>query len=192
MRKVYNILLIILIIIAIILSAYIIINRVKTNKNQSALADKVNEIENSIKQDGDEVQSTYEGFSCIGIIEIPKIQIKYPIIDAIPTFENMRVSICKFWGTKLHDVGNYCIAGHHTYDGTMFGNLNKLEINDVITITDMEGIKLDYIVFDKLVIDPNDTSIVNSVDPSSREITLITCINRNKSRLIIKARTNDK
>ena len=192
MKKVYNVLLIILIIIAIILSTYIIVTRVKRSKNQLALANKVNEIESIIKQDSNEVQTTYEGFSCIGIIEIPKIQIKYPIIDATPTFENMRVSICKFWGSKLHDVGNFCIAGHHTYDGTMFGNLNKLEMNDIITITDMEGVKLDYLVFDKLVIDPNDTSIVNSVDPSTREITLITCINRNKSRLIIKARTNDK
>ena len=192
MKKVYNIILAFLIIIAIILGSMIFINHYKSKKNQLELANKVNEIENIINQESsDRPQATYEGFDCIGIIEIPKIGIKYPIIDASPTFDNMRISICKFWGTKLHDVGNFCIAGHHTYNGTMFGNLNELETNDIIKITDLEGKCLDYVVFDKLVIDPNDTSIVDSVDPTTREITLITCINRNKNRLIIKARTND-
>lgn len=192
MREVYNVLLVVLIIVAIILGTIIGIKFFKTRKNEKALAGKVQEIENIINQgESNNIQTTYQGFDCIGIIEIPKIQIKYPIIDANPSFENMRVSICKFWGTKLHDIGNFSMAGHHTYDGTMFGNLNQLENEDIIKVTDLSGETIDYIVFDKLVVDPNDTSIVNSVDPNTREITLITCINRNKFRLIIKARAKD-
>ena len=163
MRKVYNVLLVVLIIVAIILGTIIGIKFFKTRKNEKALAGKVQEIENIINQgESNNIQTTYQGFDCIGIIEIPKIQIKYPIIDANPSFENMRVSICKFWGTKLHDIGNFSMAGHHTYDGTMFGNLNQLENEDIIKVTDLSGETIDYIVFDKLVVDPNDTSIANS------------------------------
>ena len=192
MRKVYNILLIVLIIAAVILGSIISYKFFKTHKNEKELAGKVQEIESIINQgENNNIQTTYQGFDCIGIIEIPKIQIKYPIIDANPSFENMRVSICKFWGTNLHDIGNFSMAGHHTYDGTMFGNLNRIEKDDVIIITDLSGKSLEYVVFDKLIVDPNDTSIIDSEDPNTREITLITCINRNKLRLIIKARAND-
>ena len=47
---------------------------------------------------------------------------------------------------------------------------------------------IEYKVFEIYSIDPDDVSIVNSVDPNTREITLITCTNGHKNRLITKAR----
>ena len=68
MKKVYNIILAFLIIIAIILGSMIFINHYKSNKNQLELANKVNEIENIINQENsNKPQATYEGFDCIGI-----------------------------------------------------------------------------------------------------------------------------
>ena len=54
MKKVYNIILAFLIIIAIILGSMIFINHYKSKKNQLELANKVNEIENIINQENSE------------------------------------------------------------------------------------------------------------------------------------------
>ena len=50
------------------------------------------------------------------------------------------------------------------------------------------GDKVEYIIFDIYTIDPNDVSCVKSVEEGTREITLITCTNGHKNRLITKAR----
>ena len=100
----------------------------------------------------------------------------------------MQVSITKFWGNNVNDVGNFSMAGHNYLDGTMFGKTKKLEIGDSIQMTDLTGKTIEYRIFDKYVIDPNDVTCVNSVEPNTREITLITCTNGRTNRLIIKAR----
>ena len=55
-------------------------------------------------------------------------------------------------------------------------------------MTDLSGKTIEYEVFSQYIIDPNDVTCVNSVDPETREITLITCKNGRSNRLITKAR----
>lgn len=43
-------------------------------------------------------------------------------------------------------------------------------------------------IYDKLVIDPNDVTILASKDKTIRKVTLITCTNGNYNRLILKAK----
>ena len=122
-----------------------------------------------------------------GIIEIPKLKLEYPIIDKTSD-EAMEVSITKFWGNDVNEVGNFTMAGHNYLDGTMFGSIKKLDIGDTINMTDLNGKTLEYKIFDKYVIDKNDVKCVNSVENNTREITLLTCINGRKNRLVVKAR----
>ena len=70
----------------------------------------------------------------------------------------------------------------------MFGKTKYLEKGDIIQITDKKNRTVDYEVFDYYIIDPNDVSCVESVDGNTKEVTLITCSNGNKKRLITKAR----
>jgi sortase A len=88
----------------------------------------------------------------------------------------------------VNEVGNLCLAGHNNYDGTMFGKVKKLELGDVINLTDLEGTIKQYTIYDKYITNPNDISITETKEFGSRELTLITCTNGNKERLIIKAR----
>ena len=127
------------------------------------------------------------GYKVLGIIRIPKIELEYPILNET-TNASMKKSITKFWGPELNQIGNLTLAGHNNKDGTMFGKTKKLEKGDIIQIEDLYKNTVQYQIFDKYVIDPNDVSCVESIDPSAREITLITCTNGNKNRLIIKAR----
>ena len=100
----------------------------------------------------------------------------------------MEVSITKFWGNDVNEIGNFTMAGHNYLDGTMFGSIKKLDIGDAINMTDLNGKTIEYKIFDKYVIDKNDVECVKSVENNTREITLLTCINGRKNRLVIKAR----
>ena len=100
----------------------------------------------------------------------------------------MKISIVKYWGKQVNDLGNLSIAGHNNYDGTMFGKTKKLELDDIVELTDLTGRTIEYKIYDIFVTDPNDVTILETKDEASREVTLITCTNGNKERLILKAK----
>ena len=91
-------------------------------------------------------------------------------------------------GNKINEIGNVTLAGHNNLNGTLFGKIKKLENGDVIELTDIQNVTLKYKVFKKYSVDPNDITVILPEQENVREITLITCTNGNKNRLIIKAR----
>ena len=100
----------------------------------------------------------------------------------------MKISIIKYWGENVNDYGNLSIAGHNNKSGTMFGKTKKLEIGDIVELTDLIGQTIQYSIYDIFVTNPNDVSILLPKDENIREVTLITCTNGNKQRLILKAK----
>lgn len=196
-NKIYNI---ILIILGIALVGTIILiaikyggNQIKEGKLQSVVdevktkIEYINQNDASTDIEAKQVQVEYNGYHVVGIIKIPAIDIEYPIIDKTSD-QAMEVSITKFWGNNVNDIGNFTMAGHNYLDGTMFGKTKKLNIGDKIEMTDLTGNTIEYEIFDKYVIDPNDVTCVNSVQENTREITLLTCTNGRSNRLVIKAR----
>lgn len=188
MKNFLNIVLVILIVIAIAIGTIIVIEYIRREKNEEKLSEVVKKIEN-INTDSnlDQIDIKFENYDVEGIIEIPKIEIKYPIVSQTSD-EAMKVAITKFWGGAVNDIGNYTMAGHNYKNGTMFGKTKYLEIGDIIKMTDLNLNTIEYEVFKIYTIDPDDVSCVESVDPNSREITLITCTNGHKNRLVTKAR----
>ena len=190
MKKIYNILLIILIIIAIIVGTILAVKYGGNYINEKEIKETVSRIEEQIQnsQNGERLKSFYKGYEIEGIIEIPKIKIKYPIIDDT-TDLTMKISVTKFWGPdEPNEIGNFCIAGHNNIDGTMFGKTKYLEIGDTINITDLNNNTVQYKVFNIYTVNPDDVSYVESVEEGTREVTLITCTKGHEERLIIKAR----
>lgn len=193
MKKVCDIILILLIIGAIIFGVIIGSEYIRRVKNEDKLSAVVAQIE-SINTDTSEISEEskqeiikVDGYDVEGIIEIPKINIKYPIVSTTSD-EAMKVAITKFWGTNINDIGNYTMAGHNYKNGTMFGKTKYLEIGDKIKMIDLNLNTVEYEIFKIYTIDPDDVTCVESVDPNSREITLITCTNGHKNRLVTKAR----
>lgn len=186
--KISSILLILLVIAAIALIICISIVITKRNKNEREVKEVIAEVSENLQEDP-EAQIPYidyDGYQVIGTIKIEKINIEYPILTE-STEESLKKSICRFGNGKVNEIGNLCLAGHNYLNGVFFGKANKLENGDEISITDLHGNEVIYKVFDKYITDPNDVSILNSVKEGRREITLVTCINGNKDRLIIKA-----
>lgn len=189
MKKIYDIILFILIFAAVAVIILIAVKYGKNHINESEIKNTLNEIEIAMIDDKKNMQLEYKGYQIEGIIEIPKIDIKYPILSQTSD-ESMKISITKFWGNGVNEIGNYCLAGHNNKDGTMFGKTRRLEIGDIIKLTNLNNETLDYYIFKIYSVDPNDTSYVNSIYENTKEVTLITCTNGHKNRLIIKAKAN--
>lgn len=188
--KICKVLLICLIITAIVIAIFIGVKYVNMFKRENVAKDVIAEINRSFKQPENSIQEIdeqIEGHKVIGIIKIPKINLEYPILETTSK-ETLNLSITKFWGNKINEIGNVTLAGHNNFNGTMFGKTKKLEIGDIIELTDIQNITLKYKIFKKYVIDPNDITVILPEQEGVREVTLITCTNGNKNRLIIKAR----
>lgn len=192
MKKVYNILLAIILLAMIVVVAMIIVKYAGNSKNEQEVSKMIESIKEEVAKEEqeeylEEIEMEYKGYKVVGIIKIPKIDLEYPILSET-TNASMKLSITKFWGNGVNKIGNLSLAGHNNYDGTMFGKTKNLEIGDTIELTDMYNITRRYTIYDKFITDPNDISIIEADNFGSREVTLITCSNGNKERLIIKAR----
>ena len=122
-----------------------------------------------------------------------EINIKYPILELEnPTPEDakgpMKYGIIKYWGKGINDYGNLSLAGHNKYNGTMFGKLKNLSLGDIVELTNLNKTTMRYKINDIIKTTPNDISILQTKDNSIRELTLITCTNGNKERLVVKAK----
>lgn len=188
-NKICNIILVILVIAFISIVLNIGIKYTKHRSNEEQLQDVVKEFKNELNtsdEETKEIKLEYNGYNVVGIINIPKLGIEFPILD-ITNDDSMKVSVTKFWGNNVNDIGNFTIVGHNNLDGTMFSNTKKLKIGDEIILTDLSGKTLKYRIFDKYIIEPNDVSCTESVNKDQREVTLITCTNGRRNRLVIKA-----
>ena len=192
MKKVYNLIIAVLIVALIVVVAMIVIRYGGNYLNEKEVSSSLETIEEELnKEETQQSESLpeleFKGYKIEGIIEIPKINIKYPIIDHTNE-ETMKVSITKFWGPQANEIGNYTVAGHNNKDGTMFGKTKYLQIGDKIKLTNLKNETIEYEIIKKYSIDPDDVSCVESVENGTREITLITCTNGHKNRLVTKAR----
>lgn len=192
MKKVYNLIIAVLIVALIVVVAMIVIRYGGNYLNEKEVSSSLETIEEELnKEETQQSESLpeleFKGYKIEGIIEIPKINIKYPIIDHTNE-ETMKVSITKFWRPQANEIGNYTVAGHNNKDGTMFGKTKYLQIGDKIKLTNLKNETIEYEIFKIYSIDPDDVSCVESVENGTREITLITCTNGHKNRLVTKAR----
>lgn len=135
-----------------------------------------------------ETESLVEN-SIFGIIEIPKINIYYPVFSYLSK-ENLKVSPCKLYGTNLNENTNICIAGHNYNNDMFFSNIDKLQNGDEIYIYNNNGFKYIYKVFGKYEVKENDLSPIYNYNKNEKTLTLITCNNLNNNRIIIKAKQN--
>lgn len=123
----------------------------------------------------------------IGRITIPKIGVDYPIFSETTT-ELLKKSPCKFWGADPNQVGNFCIVGHNYRNSLFFSKVPTLVNGDIIEITDLSNTTLQYSVYDTFIVDPDNTDCTSQLTNGKKEITVITCTNDGKQRVIVKAR----
>ena len=154
---------------------------------------KVNEIaeDNEVITDKSQEQSsnTYKNNNSatnnpgtIGILRISSINLKAPIVNGE---ENLNYVVAKYKNSpNFGENGNTILAAHNNMKGSIFRNLYKVKIGDTVEVQkDNEVFK--YKITQREIVEPNDPRLLTQ-DLSKKEITLITCTNRAKQRLILK------
>jgi sortase A len=125
----------------------------------------------------------------VGIIEIPTINLKLPILKGTSK-KVLDVGAGYLEGTAYPGhKGNSAIAAHRSRTfGKMFNRLAEIHSGDEVVIETKEGL-FRYVVFDKFIVKPTDLHVLKNSE-NEKIITLITChpLKNPTHRLIIQAR----
>ncbi len=160
----------------------------EAQENTIADTDGTNPLE-QIKDSNTSTKSkrTYKGFGVLGTMQIPATNFKYPVLEKV-TKKSIETAVAYLYGSGLNQSGNTVIIGHNYRNGLFFSNNKKLKVGDKIYITDNDGKKLTYTIYNKFETTPEDTSFYQRDTGGKPEVTLSTCTDDSKARLIIFAK----
>ena len=142
-----------------------------------------------------QTETTPSGYNYkkISIINIPKINANYAVLqgetgDVKETEALLKISPVKYHGHEPNEVGNFCIVGHNYRNSKFFSKVPTLVVGDTVELTDLTKRKITYQVYDKYTVDPSDLSCTTQLTGGKKEITLITCTDDSKQRVIVKCK----
>ena len=163
-------------------------NNVTNNAIENVAKPTVNGVTSGdITTSGGTTQKLYKGFVMVGYIQIPKTGIEYPVLkDA--SKKAIETSVAILYGPGLNKVGNTVIIGHNYRNGMFFSDNAKISVGDKIYITDLNGNKVTYIVYNTYETTPEDSDFMTRDTNGAMEITLSTCTDDVSGRIIIWAR----
>ena len=125
----------------------------------------------------------------LGYITIPKTKAKEAILDTVtPETLNTGVAVIYPSNPQINEPGNVVIIGHNYKNGQFFSNNKKLSVGDKLQIKDNKGRELTYTIYNKFETTPEDTSFYQRDTGGKPEVTLSTCTDDSKARLIICAK----
>ncbi len=190
MRKIVNLILIIIIVSLVML----VLDEKEKEKNISKKSynflsgEKNIEKEETIREyPKEDFEESYKGYSVCAKLNIPVIELDTSVLENYST-EALNISVTKFWGVNPNENGNFCIVGHNFKNKNMFSKLKKLNLGDRLFITDKNIGKVEYEIFKIDTVFPEDVNCLTSITKNEKEVTLITCTNDSKKRIIIKAK----
>ena len=131
----------------------------------------------------------YKGYDVVGTIQIPKINLSYPILSEYSA-KSLDTSVVAIYPKNpiMNVEGNVVIAGHNYRNGAFFSNNKKLAEGDKVYITDLDNNKVTYVIYRVFQASDTDTSFYNRDTDGKKEITLSTCTDDSKARVIVLAR----
>ncbi len=162
-----------------------------TNNTNTDMGNIFNGVEQGNTTTGSTTEKPqYNGYDMLGTIEIPATNVKYPILDVSAlSVTGLETSVIAIYG-DLNQVGNTTIIGHNYRNGLFFANNKKLNIGDKVYITDLTGQRLAYTIYNKYETDENDDEYMTRDTNGAREISLSTCTDDAKARLVIWAKAD--
>lgn len=118
-----------------------------------------------------------DGYDYIGVISIPAIDIKLPVMSDW-SYPKLKISPCREFGSSRTD--DLVIAAHN-YE-SHFGKLGSVSVGDNVIFTDMDGVENHYIVQKTDILQPTD---VDAVEHSGYDLVLYTCTYGGKTRVTV-------
>ena len=127
-------------------------------------------------------------YETLGVVKIPKFNITYPILSKT-TDALMKIAPCKFHGANPNEVGNLCVIAHnYRRKGVFFSDVPKMVVGDIVEIQDLSQRTIQYVVYDIHTVLPDNVEDTTQKTNGRKEVTLITCTNDSKQRVIVKCR----
>ncbi len=174
-----------------------------TIEGQEAL-DQALEENGDISFDGNQIEVGETGDSgysmtlteqptAIGIINIPKIDLRAPIAEGAD-LDTLRFAIGHMENTTaIGEIGNAVVAGHRSHSfGVYFNRLDEMAVGDEIVV-ETGGKTITYVVYETKIVEPDDVSVLKS-SSKYKVLTLITCdpVYNPTHRLIVHAIDKDQ
>ena len=134
---------------------------------------------------------SYRGFTILGRLQIPKVGINTVILGE-QTYAAMNLGAVKTYGVDLNEKGGFVISAHNFRGkSNFFYSIKNLKSGDIVRITDASGREMDYSVYsvDRYV-SPNDVNYLSKTQ--DYHVTLVTCENGGKSRIVVKAHNQEE
>lgn len=164
-------------------------NTVSNLVNPSEILDQLTtEPEEEPVEEEQEPEKVYmEGYEVMGRIEIPKTKVDYPVLSPNAK-RSLEIAVTIAYGPGLNEVGNTIIYGHnYRRNGVFFSDNKKLANGDKVLITDQMGQTITYTIYNIYQTTPSDASFFTRDTEGRREISLQTCTDDSKGRIIIWA-----
>ena len=199
MKKLLNILIFLFIFSLYFITFLMIYDNFRERKLNSKEKEAIELFEEKIEKKKDEPQPqilaqthsvNYNGYTILGRIEVPKVGINTVILKE-QTYAAMNIGAIKTYGVDLNEVGGFVISAHNFRGKTpFFYYILNLGDGDIIKITDNRGRTLNYKVYSvSRRVAPTDVSYL--VKTEDYHVTLVTCENGGKSRIVVRAHVVD-
>lgn len=136
------------------------------------------------QEDAEEGVVYIDGYDYIGYLEIPALDLKLPVMSTWD-YDRLALSPCRQYGSV--EDGNLVIAAHN-FD-THFGHIGSLVAGDAVYFVDTNGVKHEYEVNSKAVVQPTEIERVANTD---FPLVLYTCTKGGASRVTVYCTAADK
>ena len=156
----------------------------RSNRYMKAFEEEQNE-EKQNKKDHKKKDSLLLQEGVIGIIEIPSLDIKYPVFEGDGSVQ-LNEGIGHMTNTaELCGKGNCVLAGHNgSRRGVYFTYLCNIEAGAKVVLTNRKKEKHEYTVKEMNVVNPYDEWVTEQTEGES--LTLFTCAEHGTKRFVVK------
>lgn len=156
----------------------------RSNRYMKAFEEEQNEEEQN-KKDHKKKDSLLLQEGVIGIIEIPSLDIKYPVFEGVGSVQ-LNEGIGHMTNTtELCGKGNCVLAGHNgSRRGVYFTYLCNIEAGAKVLLTNRKKEKHEYTVKEMKVVNPYDEWVTEQTEGES--LTLFTCAEHGTKRFVVK------
>jgi sortase A len=118
-----------------------------------------------------------DGYAYIGYLSIPNLGLELPVMSSW-SYSQLRRAPCRYSGSVR---GEDLVLMAHNYKNH-FGRISRLNLNDSVSFTDMDGITTHYKV---AALDILESTAVETMTAGEFDLTLFTCTYGGKSRVTV-------
>lgn len=130
-------------------------------------------------------ENLFESECVIGVIEIPSIQIRYPVVEGAGDAQ-IRYAIGHMSETAgIGKKGNCVLCGHNgSRNGLFFTHLSKVRIGDEVKVTAGNGAVYRYQIKETFVVEQDDSTVKEQTKEDM--LTLFTCADKGTRRFVCR------